>query len=152
MRASSRSRLSPRKWTRGSPLRCPVRPPSEEAVLRPPGCGSVALTVELLRPLLRPIGYLLFAVSLLALSAAAKVLGEEHELGFFSGRLARTLWRYPEVTRRGVQMAWLAWAVLFAVALRPLDPLATPWDEVALAALGMAFLWHRFVGGRRAGH
>ena len=106
----------------------------------------------LLRSILRPIGYLLFAISLLALSGAAKLLGQEHELGYFSGRLARTLWRYPEVTRRGVQMAWLAWALLFAVALSPLDPLATPWDEVALAAVGLAFVWHRLVGGRRAEH
>jgi hypothetical protein len=94
----------------------------------------------------------MFAVSLLVLSAAAKVLGDEHDLGFFSNRLSQTLWRYPEVTRRGVQMAWLAWAVLFTVALSPLDPLATPWDEVALGALALAVVWHRLVGGRRAGH
>lgn len=103
-----------------------------------------------LRVLLRPFGYLLFAVSLVALSAAAKVLGERHELGFFSGRLARMLWRYPELTRRGVQMAWLAWAVLFGIALSPLDPIASQWDGVVLAAVGLAALWHRLVGGRRA--
>jgi hypothetical protein len=108
--------------------------------------------MRLLGALLRPLGYLMFALSLLALSAAAKLLGDEHELGYFSSRLARTVWRYPEVTRRGVQMAWLAWAVLFAIALSPLDPLATPWDEVALGALALAFVWHRLVGGRRAGH
>jgi hypothetical protein len=104
------------------------------------------------RTVLRPVGYLLFALSLLALSGAARLLGDEHELGFFSGRLARMLWRYPEVTRRGVQMAWLAWGVLFAVAVSPLDPIASPWDEVALGALALVALWHRFVAGHRAGH
>ncbi len=77
----------------------------------------------------------MFAVALLALSSAAHLLGDEHELGFFSGRLSAALWRYPEVTRRGVQMAWLVWAVLFGVAASPLDPIATPWDEVALGAV-----------------
>jgi hypothetical protein len=104
------------------------------------------------RPVLLPFGYLMFAVSLLALSAAAKLLGEGHELGYFSDRLAQTVWRYPEVTRRGVQMAWLAWAVLFAVAVSPLDPIATPWDEVALGAVALVVVWHRLVGGRRARH
>jgi hypothetical protein len=104
------------------------------------------------RAVLRPIGYLMFAVSLLALSSAAHLLGEDHELGFFSGRLSRMLWRYPEVTRRGVQMAWLAWGALFVVALSPLDPIASSWDEVALGAVALAFLWHRLVGGHRAEH
>lgn len=105
-----------------------------------------------LRVILRPVGYLMFAVSLLALSSAAHLLGEEHELGFFSGRLSGMLWRYPEVTRRGVQMAWLVWVALFVVAASPLDPIATPWDEVALGAVAAAFLWHRLVGGHRAEH
>ena len=83
---------------------------------------------------------------------AARLMGEDHELGFFAGRLSGTLWRYPEVTRRGVQMAWLAWAALFGVAASPLDPIASPWDEVALAAVAIAFLWHRLVGGHRAEH
>jgi hypothetical protein len=108
------------------------------------------LPMQVFRALFRPIGYLMFAVSLLALSSAARLLGESHELGFFAGRLSRMLWRYPEVTRRGVQMAWLTWAALFAVALSPADPIATPWDEVALAAVALAFLWHRLVGGHRA--
>jgi hypothetical protein len=108
--------------------------------------------VHVLRAILRPIGYLMFAVSLLALSSAAHLLGEDHELGFFSGRLSRMLWRYPEVTRRGVQMAWLVWAGLFAVALSPLDPIATPWDEVALGAVALGFLWHRLFGGHRVEH
>lgn len=96
----------------------------------------------------RPFGYLAFVVALAALSTTAKVLGDRHELGFFADRLARTLWRYPEVTRRGVQAAWFVWGVLFAVALT-IDPLATPWDEAVLGALGLAVLWHRFFSARR---
>jgi hypothetical protein len=103
----------------------------------------------LVRFLLRPFGYLAFVVALLALSGAARLLGETHELGFFAGRLARTVWRYPEVTRRGVQMAWLVWAVLFGVALSPIDPLATLWDEVALGAAALIVLWRRLFGEHR---
>jgi hypothetical protein len=108
--------------------------------------------VTLVRFLLRPVGYLMFVVSLAAMSGAARLLGEKHELGFFSGRLARTLWRYPEVTRRGVQMAWLAWAAAFAIAVSPLDPIASSWDEVALGAVALIAVWHWLVGGRRAEH
>ncbi len=97
-----------------------------------------------------PLGYLVFVLALLALSATARVLGEEHELGFFAGRLSRTMWRYPEVTRPGVQAAWAVWAALFALALTPIDPLATRWDEVALAAVALLVLWHRLFAGRRA--
>lgn len=102
------------------------------------------------RLLVRPLGYLLFVISLAALSGAARLLGDRHELGFFSGRLAGMLWRYPEVTRRGVQVAWLAWATLFAIAVSPLDPIATRWDEVALGAVALAAVWHWLVGGQRA--
>jgi hypothetical protein len=87
----------------------------------------------------------------MALSGAARLLGERHELGFFCGRLARMLWRYPEVTRRGVQMAWLAWAVLIGIAISPIDPIASWWDEVALAAVALGALWPRMFGGHRAG-
>ena len=99
----------------------------------------------------RPFGYLVFVIGLGALSSAAWLLGERHELGFFSGRLARTLWRYPEVTRRGLQMAWLTWAILLAVAISPIDPLATRWDEVGLAAVGLVVLWRRLFADRQAG-
>ena len=92
---------------------------------------------------LRPFGYLAFVVALWALSAAAKLLGEEHELGFFAGRLNHMIWRYPDVTRRGVQVAWLVWIVLLCVAISPYDPLATRWDEVALVALAAGVLWRR---------
>jgi len=107
--------------------------------------------MPLLRALVRPFGYLAFVLALSALSAAAKLLGEEHELGFFSNRLARTLWRYPEVTRRGVQVAWIAWAGLFALAISPADPIASSWDEVALGALALGVLWNRTAGGHQAG-
>jgi hypothetical protein len=107
--------------------------------------------VGLLRLLVRPVGYLMFAVALFVLSGAGKILGDGHELGFFSARLARMLWRYPEVTRRSVQMAWLAWAALFGIAASPLDPIASGWDEVALVAVALVVLWPRLFGGRRAG-
>ncbi len=103
-----------------------------------------------LRFVVRPFGYLAFVLALASLSAAAKLLGDKDELGFFTGRLAAMLWRYPEVTRKGVQIAWVAWALAFVVALSPLDPLSTPWDEVVLGAAAMAVLWRRTVGGRRA--
>jgi hypothetical protein len=104
----------------------------------------------LARIVVRPFGYLAYVVALAALSGAARLLGEEDELGFFAGRLARMLWRYPEVTRRGVLMAWLVWAVLFCIALSPADPIATPWDEVALGATALVLLWRRRFGGDRA--
>jgi hypothetical protein len=107
---------------------------------------------HLVRLIARPFGYLAFVTALLALSGAARLLGDRHELGFFANRLASTVWRYPEVTRRGIQMAWVAWAVLFAVAVSPLDPLATPWDELVLGAAALAVVWRQLAGGHRAGH
>jgi hypothetical protein len=104
----------------------------------------------LARILVRPFGYLAYVVALAVLSAAARLLGDKDELGFFAERLARMLWRYPEVTRKGIQMAWVLWAVLFAIALSPVDPIATPWDEAALAATALVVVWRRFVGGDRA--
>lgn len=104
----------------------------------------------MLRSFLRPFGYLAFALALFALSGAAKLLGDQDELGFFCGRLAKTLWAYPEVTRRGVQTAWLAWAALFVLAVSPADPLTTRWDEVALGAVALIVLWRRYAGGHRA--
>jgi hypothetical protein len=106
--------------------------------------------LEILRFALRPVGYLAFVLALASLSLAAKVLGERDELGYFTDRLAAMLWRYPEVTRRGVQMAWLVWAVAFVLALPPLDPLSTPWDEVALGAAAMAVVWRRLLAAHRA--
>ncbi len=97
------------------------------------------------------MGYLAFVVALAALSVAARVLGERDELGYFSLRLSRMVWSYPEVTRGGVQAAWLLWAVLFAIALSPLDPISSWWDEVGLGALGLGVAWRRVVGERQAG-
>lgn len=113
--------------------------------------ASVSRSVEWARYLLRPFGYLAFVIALLALSGTAKLLGEKHELGYFANRLSEMLWRYPEVTRRGVQVAWLVWAVLFLVAITPMDPLATPWDEVVLGALALSVAWHRIFAASRAG-
>ncbi|MBV9417517.1 MAG: hypothetical protein JO363_21205, partial [Solirubrobacterales bacterium] len=104
----------------------------------------------ILRAIARPFGYLAFVLALAGLSAAAKLLGDRDELGYFTGRLANMIWRYPEVTRRGVQIAWVVWAVAFLVALPPLDPLTTPWDEVGLGAAALAVLWRRIVVGHRA--
>jgi hypothetical protein len=97
---------------------------------------------------IRPLGYLAFVVALWALSAAARLLGDEHELGFFAGRLNRMIWRYPEVTRRGVQVAWLTWLVLFVIAVSPYDPLSTTWDEIVLVALAAGVLWRQRLGRR----
>jgi hypothetical protein len=57
--------------------------------------------VRLVRAVLRPVGYLMFVVAVVALSGTATVFGDEHELGFFSARLASMLARYPEVTGPG---------------------------------------------------
>jgi hypothetical protein len=59
--------------------------------------------------------------------------------------------RYPEVTRRGVQMAWLVWGVLAAIALSPIDPISSSWDEVVLGAVALFVFWQRISGGHRAG-
>jgi hypothetical protein len=105
---------------------------------------------EALRFALRPVGYLAFVLALASLSLAAKVLGDRDELGYFTDRLARMLWRYPEVTRRGVQIAWVMWGVAFVIAISPYDPLATHWDEVVLGAVAMGVIWRRIVAGHRA--
>jgi len=108
--------------------------------------------LHILRIVLRPLGYLAFVLALAALSLAAKVLGNQDELGYFTDRLARTIWRYPEVTRRGVQIAWCVWAAAFVLAISPYDPLATQWDEVVLGAAAMVVLWRRLLVARRAEH
>lgn len=102
----------------------------------------------LLRLLFRPLGYLAFVLALGTLSTAAWLLGDEHELGFFAGRLSKSIWRYPEVTRRGVQMAWLVWTALFVLALSN----TFPWDEVALAAVALIARWHHLADRHRAEH
>ena len=99
----------------------------------------------------RPFGYLAFVLALAALSASARLLGETNELGYFAGRLNETIWRYPEVTRRGIQMAWLGWLALLGLALSPIDPVASRWDEALLAVLAVGVLWRRSVGARPGG-
>lgn len=84
--------------------------------------------------------------ALAALSASAWLLGDKHELGFFTNRLAGTIWRYPEVIRRGVQMAWVVWAILFATAISD----ETPWDERLLGAVAVIALWRQFAARYRA--
>jgi hypothetical protein len=106
---------------------------------------------SLLRAGTRPFGYLAFALALAALSASASLLGDEQELGFFAKRLDQTIRRYPEVTRRGMQMAWLSWFVLLAVALSPIDPIASRWDEVVLAAFAAGVLWRRHFAAHPSG-
>lgn len=91
----------------------------------------------------------MFVVALFALSAAARLLGEKHELGYFSGRLSRTIWRYPEVTRPGIVAAWTVWALLLVLAVSPLSP--THWDEIGLSVGAIVVLGWRFAAGHRAG-
>jgi hypothetical protein len=107
--------------------------------------------LALLRFLVRPFGYLAFVGALAALSLAAKLLGERDELGYFSARLAQSMWNYPEVTRGGVQAAWLTWVALFVIALSPLDPITSQWDEVVLAGIALLVLYHRAAAAPRDG-
>jgi hypothetical protein len=121
-------------------------------VEKPRTAGSALSSLRAVyRACTRPFGYLAFVVALGALAVAARLLGDGHELGFFSGRLNETIWRYPEVTRRGVQMAWLVWIMLLGIAISPLDPIASRWDEVLLGALAAGVLWRRMFGARRVG-
>jgi hypothetical protein len=103
----------------------------------------------LARFLVRPIGHLVFVIALLALTGAAKLLGEKNQLGVICGRLAQAIWRYPDVTRPGIRVAWVLWALLLVVTVSPLGPLATRWDAVALGAIGLSALWRRFFAARR---
>jgi hypothetical protein len=103
----------------------------------------------LVRLLARPLGHLAFVIALLALSGAAKLLGEGNQLGVICRRLSDSVWAHPDVTRPGIRIAWMIWAVLLAVALSPLDPFASRWDEVALVALGLAAVWRRIFASRR---
>ena len=100
--------------------------------------------------MVRPFGYLAFLLAMAALRAAARLLGERDELGFFASRLAALVWRYPEVMRRSVQTAWVAWAIALAIAISPLDPLLTAWDEIALVAVALGALWPRILAASRA--
>jgi hypothetical protein len=93
-----------------------------------------------------------FGLALAMLWATSRLLGERHELGFFSARLHEMVGRYPEVSRWGVQTAWIIWSLLFALAISPFDPIASSWDEVVLAGLALLVCCHRLVAGRRDEH
>ena len=108
--------------------------------------------MPLVRVLARPFGHLAFVIALLALSGAAKLLGEKNQLGVICGRLSQAIWRYPDVTRPGFRFAWILWAVLLMVAVSPLDPVPTQWDAITLAAVGLSALWRRFFAARRGSH
>ena len=105
----------------------------------------------LLRSCARPFGYLSFVAALAALSATAKLLGERHELGFFAGRLNEMISRQPEVTRRGAQTAWVCWSLLLVVAVSPVDPIASRWDEALLVGFALAILARRSDGAHPFG-
>ena len=94
----------------------------------------------------------MFVVALAALSLASRLLGDDHELGFFAGRLNEMVRRYPEVKRRGVLMAWCVWIAAFAFAISPFDPIAGRWDEVLLGALAAGLLLRLMFVSRRAGN
>jgi hypothetical protein len=113
-----------------------------KAVVESLRSGSYALRI-----CLRPFGHLAFVVAVWALSASATLLGREDALGGFAGRLRDAIGNHPEVTRRGVLVAWTTWGVLFVLACSPLDPLATWWDELALGAVAAGILWHRMLSG-----
>jgi hypothetical protein len=98
--------------------------------------------------LARPFGYLAFVIAVASLSVAGILLGEEHELGFFARRLGDAIRRYPEITRPGVQVAWVCWLVLLVIALSPVDPITSRWDEVVLVLLAAVVLWCRMLAAR----
>ncbi|HWG09479.1 MAG TPA: hypothetical protein VN672_10795 [Solirubrobacteraceae bacterium] len=97
--------------------------------------------------LLRPFGYLAFTVAVWALAICARLLGREHDLGGFAGRLALAFGRHPELTRQGLRVAWTLWGFALVLACSPLDPLATWWDEVVLVAIAAGMLWQRLFTG-----
>jgi hypothetical protein len=98
----------------------------------------------------RPLGYFVFVLALAALSASARLLGRQTRIGLFAASLARISWRYPEVARRGGQVAWFAWLVLFALAVSSLDPIHSHWDEVVLAVFALGGAWLQAAIARRA--
>jgi hypothetical protein len=98
----------------------------------------------------RAAGHLAVLFGIVALTGAARLLGEADELGFFCGRLASAVPRHPEMTRRGVQVVWGIWLALFLIALSPADPITSSWDEVGLAVAAVFAAWRQH-GVRRGG-
>lgn len=103
----------------------------------------------MLKLVARPLGHLAFVIAVLALSGAAKLLGENSQLGVISRRLSDSMWAHPDVVRPGIRIAWVLWALLLVVALSPLDPHANRWDAVVLLALGLGAVWRRLFASRR---
>jgi hypothetical protein len=106
---------------------------------------------SLARLVVRPIGHALFVTAMLVLALAAELLGDDHELGYFSSCISRRVWRYPEVTRRGFEVIAAIFLVLAAVAFTPpdIDGLSpTGWG---LGWDGLAYLAIAIVAARRAG-
>jgi hypothetical protein len=128
-----------------------MRGPVDEGTARRARAHVVGRVRVLYLACVRALGYLAFVVALAALAAAARLLGRDNELGFFAGRLNSMIWRYPEVTRRGVQMAWLMWIALFLLALSPVDPIPSRWDEILLGALALGIVWRQAFAEHRVG-
>jgi hypothetical protein len=112
----------------------------------------VGLLLKPLGFLIRPLGYLAFGAALLLLWVAARVLGEKHELGFFAGRLHGMVSQFPEVSRWETPAGWFMWALLFALAVSPLDPIASRWDEVVLLVIALLVCLRRIAVARQAEH
>jgi hypothetical protein len=122
------------------------------AALVPAASGVLRALRATLRMILRPVGSLAFVAALGVLWMSGRLLGAHDDLGFFAQRLHATITRHPEVIRQGLLMAWLLWLFAFVLALSPLDPIASRWDEVLLGGLAVNVLWRRELGLRRAGH
>jgi hypothetical protein len=122
------------------------------AALAPAASGALGAVRLTLRAILRPFGSLAFVVALGVLWVSGRLLGAHDDLGFFAQRLHATITRHPEVIRQGLVMAWLLWLLAFVLALSPLDPIASRWDEVLLGGLAVNVLWRRALDARRVGH
>jgi hypothetical protein len=45
----------------------------------------------------------------------------------------------------------VSWSLLFVLAISPLDPIPSRWDEVGLGALALGVIWQRRLGAHRDG-
>jgi hypothetical protein len=98
----------------------------------------------------------LFVAGMLLLALAAGLLGEDHELGYFSSCISRSVWRYPEVTRRGFQVIAAIFLLLAVLAFTPpdidgLSPAGWGPRGWGLGWDGLAYLAIAIVAARRAG-
>jgi hypothetical protein len=123
------------------------------AVALAPAVGGVLGAMrKAARMVLRPFGSLAFVVAVGALWVSGRLRGEHDDLGFFAERLHATITGHPQVIRQGLQMAWLLWLLAFALALSPIDPIASRWDEVLLGGLAVNVLWRRALDVRQVDH